>query len=253
MPACHAAPLPSSPRRLLQVDMTALAAQVPNMTLINEVQGVEDPRTFVHNGAPYLLVTLHLLGEETPQQRLARGRKRVVSGEAAAESAGHLMLSVSVLHAHVRGHVELRANQGGHARRVLPCRVVTWLQRVLTSALAALTLHFTVERCWHATLQLHGCAPPQPGAGRRGERGGAALRGAAQHGVLAVKNASGVHSLHSCVQGASLKRVSLRAFPGRLLPSQAVQPTGTHFPSHSAADEELHAAPVGQQRAVHGH
>lgn len=79
MPACPAAPVPSPPRRLLRVDMAALAAQVPNMTLINEVQGVEDPRTFVHNGTPHLLVTLHLLGEETPQQRLARGRKRVVS------------------------------------------------------------------------------------------------------------------------------------------------------------------------------
>lgn len=62
--------------------MAALAAQVPNTTLIHEVQGVEDPRTFVHNGAPYVLATLHLLGEETPQQRIARGRKRLVSRQA---------------------------------------------------------------------------------------------------------------------------------------------------------------------------
>lgn len=79
----HSAPTCPA-RRLLPVNMAALAAQVPNMTLINEVQGVEDPRTFVHNGAAYLLVTLHLLGPETPQQRLAKGRKRLVSYPLAA-------------------------------------------------------------------------------------------------------------------------------------------------------------------------
>lgn len=82
----HSAPTCPA-RRLLPVDMATLAAQVPNMTLINEVQGVEDPRTFVHNGAAYLLVTLHLLGPETPQQRLAKGRKRLVSYLLAASGA----------------------------------------------------------------------------------------------------------------------------------------------------------------------
>ena len=66
--------------------MAALAAQVPNATLIDGVQGVEDPRTFVHSGRLHLLGTFHVLREDpaVPQPLRTLGRKRQVGWE------GHL-------------------------------------------------------------------------------------------------------------------------------------------------------------------
>ncbi|KAL4430368.1 hypothetical protein ABPG77_002174 [Micractinium sp. CCAP 211/92] len=69
--------------RELPVDVAALAARVPGASAVPGLQGVEDPRAFVHGGQPHLLVTFHIM---QPDKRFWGRRRQWWEAEAPLQS-----------------------------------------------------------------------------------------------------------------------------------------------------------------------